>query len=202
MAQQGIITITGFVGANPIGFGREGKTGGCSFRVGSTRSYFHAASGEWKDQPTTWLTVKAFRTLAVNVLASVRKGDPVIVSGLLNTEEWQQDGGNRSRIVIEASAVGHDLSRGVDSFQRQNAQRGQPLERSSGQSAETPSGQLSGQSAESAGSTGQSAEPSALSAGPPANQQGDGQNSGQEYDGENAEAGEPRNAEEFAGPEF
>ncbi|MCI1649901.1 single-stranded DNA-binding protein [Bifidobacterium tibiigranuli] len=190
MAQQGIITITGFVGANPIGFGREGKTGGCSFRVGSTRSYFHAASGEWKDQPTTWLTVKAFRTLAVNVLASVRKGDPVIVSGLLNTEEWQQDGGNRSRIVIEASAIGHDLSRGVGSFQRQNAQRGQ-----------TP-GQLSGQSAESAGSTGQSAEPSALSAGPPANQQGDGQDSGQEYDGENAEAGEPRNAEEFAGPEF
>jgi single-strand DNA-binding protein len=194
MAQQGIITITGFVGANPIGFGREGKTGGCSFRVGSTRSYFHAASGEWKDQPTTWLTVKAFRTLASNVLASVHKGDPVIVSGLLNTEEWQQDGGNRSRIVIEASAVGHDLSRGVGSFQRQTSQRGQPT------------GPPSGQSGESAGTPGQTAESSASPSGPPANQQGNwqsnGQDGGQQYDSENAEAGEPRNAEEFAGPEF
>ncbi|MCH4209657.1 single-stranded DNA-binding protein [Bifidobacterium sp.] len=149
MAQQGTITITGFVGADPISFGREGGPGACSFRVGSTRSSFHAASGEWKEHPTTWITIKAFRALAVNILASVRKGDPVIVTGLLNTEEWQQDGNNRSRIVIEASAVGHDLTRGVDTFQRQISRR-----------AQSP-GQLPGQTTnqQHAGQREQSAEP-------------------------------------------
>ncbi|MCI1219283.1 MAG: single-stranded DNA-binding protein [Bifidobacterium sp.] len=138
MAQQGTVTITGFVGADPISFGREGGTGACSFRVGSTRSYFYAASGEWKDHPTTWITIKAFRTLAANILASVRKGDPIIVTGLLNTEEWQQDGNNRSRIVIEANAVGHDLARGTGTFQRQSSRRAPVLAQSTGQAAKQP----------------------------------------------------------------
>lgn len=118
MAQQGTVTITGFVGADPVRFGREGGFAACSFRVGSTRSYFHTASGEWKEHPTTWITIKAFRALAEHILDSVHTGDPVIVSGLLNTETWQQDGNNRSRIVIEANSVGHDMGYGTSIFRK------------------------------------------------------------------------------------
>lgn len=118
MPQQTTVTITGFVGADPVRFGREGAPSACSFRVGSTRSYFHAASNEWKDHPTTWVTIKAFRSLAEHVLGSLHKGDPVIVTGRLGTESWQQDGNPRSRMVLEAGAVGHDMSFGTSVLNR------------------------------------------------------------------------------------
>lgn len=114
--QQTTVTITGFVGSEPTRFGREDAA--CSFRIGSTRSYYQAASKQWVDQPTTWISVKAFRALATNVCLSVHKGDPVMVTGVLGTEEWVQDGNRRSRLVVEASSVGHDLSLGRSQFTR------------------------------------------------------------------------------------
>lgn len=125
MGQQGTVTITGFVGGDPTRFGREGGSAACSFRVGSTRSYFHAASGEWREHPTTWMTIKAFRSLAEHILGSLHTGDPVIVTGLLGTETWKQDGNARSRVVIEATSVGHDLVHGVSAFMKSRDTRGQ-----------------------------------------------------------------------------
>ena len=118
MTQQGSITISGFVAADPVTFGESQGLRACSLRLGSTRSYYNNAKQEWNEQPTTWITVKAFRQLAQHVKFSVHKGDPLIVTGLLNTETWMQDGVRRSRIVIEANAIGHDLSLGVSTFQR------------------------------------------------------------------------------------
>ena len=121
MSQQANITINGFVGADPVSFGQAQGMQACSLRLGCTRRYYHSTRKEWVDQPTTWITVKAFRALATNVRLSIHKGDPIVVTGLLNTENWQQDGVNRSRIVIEASTIGHDLSLGVSTFQRMKA---------------------------------------------------------------------------------
>lgn len=118
MAQQGTITISGFVAADPVSFGRNQGLSACSFRMGCTRRYFDNASNTWKEHPTTWITVKAFRSLASNVRFSIHKGDPVLVTGVLNTEVWQSDGADRSRMVIEAAGIGHDLGFGVSSFQR------------------------------------------------------------------------------------
>ncbi|WP_236036967.1 MULTISPECIES: single-stranded DNA-binding protein [Bifidobacterium] len=111
--QQGQITITGRVGSNPQGHGNGSPPTICTFRLGSTRGYYDA-SRKWRSLPTTWITVKAYRTLAANVHASVRTGDPIIVVGVLATEEWSSENGEkRSRIVIEASNVGHDLNYGM-----------------------------------------------------------------------------------------
>ncbi|RSX51712.1 single-stranded DNA-binding protein [Bifidobacterium goeldii] len=117
--QQGTVTVTGFVGAEPTVFGKEGMLSGCTFRLGSTRSYMDATTREWRNMPTTWLTVKAFRQLASNVRMSLHKGDAVIVTGLLNTEQWNaQSGESRSRLVLEASSIGHDLNYGVSELKR------------------------------------------------------------------------------------
>ncbi len=44
-------------------------------------------------------------------MGSIRKGNPVIVCGVLGTEEWAgEDGEMHSRLVLEASNVGHDLN--------------------------------------------------------------------------------------------
>lgn len=116
MPQQGIAVITGFVGSDPGSLGREGGPAACSFRLGCTRRFFDAQQRQWRDHPTVWITVKSFRQLAVNVMTSVRKGDPVIVTGSLAQDEWTKDGINRTSIVMHASCVGHDLSRGTSTF--------------------------------------------------------------------------------------
>lgn len=139
--QQGTVTITGFVGADPTSFGKENAPAGCTFRLGCTRSYRNGDNREWKDMPTTWFTVKAFRQLASHARMSLHKGDPVIVTGLLNTEQWNtQSGETRSRMVIEASNIGHDLNYGVGELKRfrksaSDSQRAESASESTSESA-------------------------------------------------------------------
>ena len=57
-----------------------------------------------------------WRQLAVHVRDSIRRGDPVVVVGRLKTEEWTKDEVRNSRMYLEASAVGHDLTRGTSTF--------------------------------------------------------------------------------------
>lgn len=73
--------------------------------------------GEWVDGETTWYTVTAWRTLADHLRDSVRKGDPLIVHGRLRTESWQpEEGPTSTTLQVEASLVGHDLTRGISHF--------------------------------------------------------------------------------------
>ena len=111
-------TVFGFMGTQPTRLGQPGSTPVCSFRLGSTPAHYDAAAGVWKRKSTTWLTVKAFRTLAVNALACLHKGDPVMVTGSLVTEEWTSDGQPHSSLVLVADGIGHDLARGQDTFTR------------------------------------------------------------------------------------
>lgn len=108
--QQGTITITGNLGSDPVLLGtKEGSRNVCTFRLGCTRRYLDK-QGEWKQLPTTWITVKAYRNLALNVFHSLHRGDAVIVSGVLSTEQWQVNDELRSKTLIEASTIGHDLN--------------------------------------------------------------------------------------------
>jgi len=50
-----------------------------SFRLASTRHYFDGRTQQWKDLPTTWITVKAYRGLSESICQSFKKGEPVIV---------------------------------------------------------------------------------------------------------------------------
>lgn len=114
--QQATITMSGYVSSDPVEFGKNGGTTACTLRIANTPSYYHAEEKHWVDKPTTWMTVKAYRNLASNVLQSVHKGDAIVVSGILNTEAWQKDGSDYSRVILEASAIGHDLNRGTTQF--------------------------------------------------------------------------------------
>ncbi|MBW3087988.1 single-stranded DNA-binding protein [Bifidobacterium sp. 82T24] len=118
MAQQSQIVITGNVGREPTRLGAQGSTPMCTFRLASTRSFWNRRTRQWQESPTTWITVKAFRSLALNVMQSVKKGDAVIVVGDLVTETWERDGAQRSAIAIEAAYIGHDLNRGASMFVR------------------------------------------------------------------------------------
>ena len=116
--QQGSVTLTGNLGADPVGFGRDPNNQGCSFRVGFSPGYFDQASGSWKNRETVWVKVRAFRALATNALQSLHKGDAVIVTGMLRMDKWTKDGIDRSAPVVEAQVIGHDLNCGISAFRR------------------------------------------------------------------------------------
>ena len=70
--QQGLLTITGYVGGQPTQFNREGMPHASSFRLASTRHYFDGRTQQWKDLPTTWITVKAYRGLSESICQSFK----------------------------------------------------------------------------------------------------------------------------------
>jgi len=112
------ITVTGWVATDPRHI--VGPTGASltSFRIATHSRYFDRSLGEWADGPTEWFTVRTFRAAAVTVMNSITKGQPIVVTGRLRTNEWTKDSTTRTDLIIDATALGHDLTRGVATFRR------------------------------------------------------------------------------------
>jgi len=90
-----------------------------NFRVASTPSRYDSAAGEWRDGETIFMSVSCWRSTAQNVHASLRKGDPVMVTGRFAQRSFAgKDGQQRTSDEIEATAVGPDLARGTANFTR------------------------------------------------------------------------------------
>jgi single-strand DNA-binding protein len=113
-----IMTVNGWVATDPSQ--HVGPTGArlTSFRLASTSRFFDRDKGEWTDGRTEWFTVKVFRGAAITVANSIKKGQPVTVHGRFRTNEWEGEGGTRTDLVIDATSVGHDLTRGTAEFTR------------------------------------------------------------------------------------
>lgn len=94
------------------------------FRIAVQPRRFDRASGKWVEQQSSFMSVVSWRTLADNVGVSISKGDPVVVSGRLRVREWESNGRQGTDVEIDASAIGHDLTRGVATFER--VRRGVP----------------------------------------------------------------------------
>ncbi len=112
MSSDVTVTLAGFVGTNPRLFTSEHGADYTSFRVAHTHRYRDQARDEWVDGQTIWFTVKVWRGVARNVSSSLRKGDAVVVTGRLRVDEWTTPEGIRTSLVVEATALGPDLTRG------------------------------------------------------------------------------------------
>jgi single-strand DNA-binding protein len=119
MINDAQVTLAGYVATDPI-FKKLGS--GASFtklRIAYTERRRDRETGDWSDGPTTFLGVQCWRALAENVARSLRKGEPVLVRGRLFTRHFQtSEGQERSVLEVEASSIGHDLTRGVALFSR------------------------------------------------------------------------------------
>jgi len=91
------------------------------FRLATTSRRYDAERGEWVDGPTSFYTVRAWRSLGTNVKESVGLGEPLVVQGRLRIREEEKDGRRFLSADVDAVAVGHDLSRGVARFSRSSA---------------------------------------------------------------------------------
>lgn len=120
------LTVIGWTAAEPYYTVTANGTPFLSLRVGCTPRRFDRETGSWQDLDTMFLTVNCWRGLADNVNASdFRRGTPVLVTGRLRVRQYERDGQWRFSAEIEASTVGHDLSRGTADFRP--AQRGGAL---------------------------------------------------------------------------
>jgi single-strand DNA-binding protein len=125
MFNEAHVSLTGYVATQPVM--KEVRTGvtNLTMRVAWTPRWQDRATGEWVDGNTSYVTVICWRRLAGNVAICLRKGDPVVVKGRLSVRNFDgKEGVPRTAVEIDASSVGHDLSRGVAQFQRVRPQIG------------------------------------------------------------------------------
>jgi single-strand DNA-binding protein len=88
------------------------------FRFGVSPRRFDREANEWTYGESSYYSVVAWRRLAEHTLSSVEKGDPLVITGRLNVRSWQRDDRWHTKVEVEASSLGHDLSRGTTRFTR------------------------------------------------------------------------------------
>lgn len=138
MMNDTYVTVLGNVVEDPRYLATASGAHLASVRLASTSRRFDKEEGRWRDGDTLFLNVACWRSLGDNVAASVKKGDPLVVSGRLRMRSYtNKEGVRRVTPEIDASAVGHNLSRGIAHFQK--PQRLRALEPdTNGQTADDP----------------------------------------------------------------
>lgn len=118
-----LVTISGNLTADPE-LQLKGDNGLplTKFRIATSR---HRRTGDkdtngrdiWEDTDHLYIDVACWNDLAVNCMASLKRGFPVTVTGRLVTEMWEdksagngEDSNMRSRIALKATQVSFDLS--------------------------------------------------------------------------------------------
>jgi single-strand DNA-binding protein len=118
MANEAQLSMTGYVATQPAFWTTTSGATKVSMRVAWTPRHIDRVTGEWTDGHTSYLTVICWRKLADNVALCIRKGDPVVVKGRLSVRDYEKDGTTRTAVEVDASSIGHDMSRGAAHFQR------------------------------------------------------------------------------------
>jgi single-strand DNA-binding protein len=122
------VTLQGWLGGD-VTVREAGGVPVATFRVACTPRRYQRKSDEWVDgdSDTQWYTVTAWRGLAENCAASLRRGDPVAVHGRLNAQVWTNSAGIEvTSFEVDALFVGHDLNRGVGRFTRTSRPAAEP----------------------------------------------------------------------------
>jgi single-strand DNA-binding protein len=97
-----MITIVGRVGSEPETVGSNGLR----FRVATNDRVKNDTTGEWEDKNTSWWTIKAWRTLAEQSKAVIKKGMEVIIVGKIYEESWtDKEGVKRTSYEINADSI-------------------------------------------------------------------------------------------------
>ncbi|MEE6280413.1 single-stranded DNA-binding protein [Georgenia sunbinii] len=112
MSDSNLITLRGRVGTEPsIHITAAGRQV-VNFRLGSTSGFMDPVTRQWRDKPTEWFTVKVWGPAGDNVTSSLTRGTPVIVQGVLSSEEWTSDDGTRHTNVVTSRTIGVDIRYG------------------------------------------------------------------------------------------
>ncbi|GAA3278653.1 single-stranded DNA-binding protein [Paenarthrobacter aurescens] len=106
------ISIAGNLVADPELTIGESGTPHAKLRV-AVNQRIQNPDGTWRDGEPVFHNVSAFRMLAENASTSLKKGDPVTVSGELEFRSYDKDGERREARRIIADTIGPDLRFGT-----------------------------------------------------------------------------------------
>jgi single-strand DNA-binding protein len=122
MANEASFSVSGYVATEPkLGVTKSGVRS-LYMRVGWTPRWLDRTTGDWNDQPTSFVSVVCYRRVAQNAGACLRRGDPIVLRGTLRVREFGEEGGPRQHSVdVVAESIGHDLARGTTHFTRRAA---------------------------------------------------------------------------------
>ena len=112
------MTVIGVIGTDPRSIDTANGTAMTSFRLASAQRRYDRSAQRWVDGSTNWYTVTAFNGLAGNALASLARGDRVIVTGRLSVRAWEAGGKSGTDVSLLADGIGHDLAWGTTSYAR------------------------------------------------------------------------------------
>lgn len=113
-----LITLQGNLGGD-VEVRPAGQSRVATFRVACTPRIYQKKTDEWVDGDTQWYRVNAWRALGDHCERSLRRGDPVFVHGRLRAQTWTNSAGIEvTSMEVEATVVGHDLTRGTSTFVR------------------------------------------------------------------------------------
>lgn len=76
------------------------------FSLATNEGYYDKNNNAWKDLPTEWHNIVAWRALAQKVEKGIGKGDMVLVEGSIRTRKWKdKNGQDRSSTEIQADNI-------------------------------------------------------------------------------------------------
>jgi single-strand DNA-binding protein len=89
-----------------------------SFRLATNDRRFDEATNSWVDGVTNFYDVSAFRSLGEHALASLQRGQRIVVTGRFRLREWEAQGKRGVAAEIVADGLGPDLRFGTATFAR------------------------------------------------------------------------------------
>lgn len=106
------VTVQGNLTADPVPTTTASGASLVKIRVASNSRRLDKQTGEYRDLDPMFIDVACWRNLGGHVLATLRKGDSVVVHGKLLYREYDDTKGiHRTQFQIDALVVGPDLNR-------------------------------------------------------------------------------------------
>ena len=112
------ITIVGRAATNPMVASGASGADRVTLRVVSTERRYDDATGQWVDGDEFGANVVCWRAVAAGVLKTVRKGDPVVVTGRISTRRFERNGVTEYFTDVKADTLGFDVGRAKDRIRR------------------------------------------------------------------------------------
>ena len=119
MADDTIMTIVGYLTADPELRYTQSGSPVANFTIASTPRYFDKQSNEWKDGETLFMRCSIWREAAENTTESLRKGMRVIAQGKLKARTFEtKEGEKRTAWELDAEEVGPSLRKATAQVQK------------------------------------------------------------------------------------
>lgn len=120
---EDVITVVGRLGGDPTLKPVHGDRV-AEFRLASTSR--RKDGDTWVDVHTNWFSVEAWGDFAAHVVASLRKGDLVVVLGRLKVEDWESGERRGTSVKLRADHIGPTLRAGAVTRDRRAPQADAP----------------------------------------------------------------------------